>query len=128
MSHDAYMVIDTGGPDGPAIVLDIGNYTRNVSPMWRAAMTAAAEQLGHDWRGESRSDAQMYIDDTQGMTGADALPLFRAAEAWMEDHATEMRELEPSNGWGDFEGALEYVAKCRRACVAHPKATLDWSV
>lgn len=114
MSHDAWMEIDTGGAE-PAYLMDIGNYTRNVSPMWHKAMTAA--------RGES-----MWIDDTEGMTGAEAAPLFNAALGHMFAYPDEYEPLNPENGWGDYKGAAEFVAKCAAACEQHPKAVIRWSV
>jgi hypothetical protein len=113
VSHDVWMEIDTGGP-APAFVADIGNYTRNVSPMWRKAMSHAAGR-------------EMWIDDTEGMTGEEALPLFTAALGHMILHPSEYEPMNPPNGWGDYEGAKRFVKKCATACEEHPKARLRWS-
>jgi hypothetical protein len=114
MSHDAWMEIDTGGPE-PARVAEIGNYTRNVSPMWRKAMTHAAGR-------------EMWIDDTDGMTGEEAAPLFTTALGHMIRHPSEYEPLNPDNGWGSYEGAKEFMVRCAEACIRHPKATMRWSV
>jgi hypothetical protein len=114
MSHDAWMEIDTDALL-PVEMIDIGNYTRNVSPMWRKAMTAAAGN-------------QMSIQDTDGMTGAEALPLLAAALVHMLRNQAEYEEMNPENGWGDYEGATEFMRDCVWACAAHPNAVIRWSV
>lgn len=115
MSHDAWMEIDTGGPE-PALVADIGNYTRNVSPMWRKAMTFVTGGL------------ETSIQDTDGMTGADALPVLKDALMHMLRNPAEYEAMNPENRWGNYEGATEFLLKCVQACEAHPQAVIRWSV
>lgn len=113
MSYDGYLEIDTGGPE-PAVVAEIGNCTSNVRPMWSKALTAAA-------------GADSHLHETHGRTAGDVLPLLRAAVVHMEDHPAEYRELNPANGYGHYEGALNYLRRTAQLCAAHPKATLSWS-
>jgi hypothetical protein len=108
------MEIDTGGPK-PAEVFDIGNYTRNVSPMWHKAMTAAA-------------GLEMRIQDTDGMTGAAVLPIFKDALADMAINRSEYEAMSPTNGWGDYQGAKRFILRCIEACEANPRAVIRWSV
>jgi hypothetical protein len=60
------------------------------------------------------------IRATYGMTGAAAVPVLRAMREYFEDHETELTELEPSNGWGTYVGALEFLGEAIRASIARP--------
>lgn len=60
------------------------------------------------------------IRATYGLTGAEALPVLRAMRDFFEEHEDELRELEPSNGWGTYEGALEYLGGSIRASIKRP--------
>lgn len=114
MSHDAWLEIDTGGPE-LAYLTAIGNYTRNVSPMWHKAMTVAA---GKD----------MWIDDTEGMTGAEASQLFLLAAKHMVNNPDDYTPMNPENGWGNYKGALKFLEQCAEQCARNPKAIIRWSV
>ena len=115
MSHDAWMEIDTDALL-PVEMIDIGNYTRNVSPMWRKAMTYATGGI------------PTSIQDTDGMTGEAALPVLKDALMHMLRNPAEYEAMNPENGWGDYEGATEFMWKCVQACAKHPKAVIRWSV
>lgn len=104
MSYDVWLTIDTGGPN-PALVAEIGNCTSNVSPMW-------ADALGRS------------LGQYDGAIAAYALPDLRAAVACMEDDPAHYRAMDPVNGWGDYEGALDYLRRLVVACAANPKATI----
>ncbi|WP_407563347.1 hypothetical protein [Streptomyces sp. 184] len=107
MSYDVYLVIDTGGPE-PAAVVDVGNYTSNVSGMWEDALGYPLKNL-HGWQAEdARTDLQQAVHD-------------------METHPEAYRAMNPPNGWGDYEGALDYLRRLGDACRAHPKTTIHIS-
>lgn len=113
VSHDGWLVMDTGGPD-LARVADFGNYTSNVSPMWRTAFAAAGEPIS--------------LSDTEGRTAGDVLPLLRRAVQHMAGHPDMYREMDPPNGWGNYAGALAYLRTVERQCALHPKAIVQWWV
>lgn len=113
MSYDGWLVMDTGGSE-PATVAELGNFTSNVAPMWRKALAAAGEDI--------------RLSDTEGRGAAAVLPLLRKAVEHMEDHPDEYRELNPPNGWGDYDGALGYLRNVTQLCAKHPKASLHWWV
>lgn len=104
MSYDIWLEIDTGGPE-PATVCEIGNYTSNVSGMWRDAL---GRSLG-DYHGAPCSEA--------------AGPILRGIERMRTDPA-RYEAMNPENGWGDYEGALKYLERLYEACTQHPKATI----
>ena len=113
MSYDGWLMMDTGGPE-VATVAELGNCTSNVSPMWRKALAVAGEDI--------------RLSETEGRVAADVLPLLRRAVEHMRDHAAEYTCMNPSNGWGDYDGALKYLANVARQCELHPRAYLHWWV
>lgn len=91
-------------------VFEVGNYTSNVSEMWRRALEAAS----HDGGLASLSGK---VADT------DMLATLYAARNHMRNVPQEYRELEPAS-WGTYEGALEYLEKLLLGCRLHPFALI----
>ena len=107
MSYDIH--VDTGGQEPfTAIPADIGNYTSNVAPMW-------TEALGH------------RLADLNEKNAGDSLPALQRAVAAMESDPAKYEAMNPPNGWGNYEGALNYLRQLRDACAAYPKATIHIS-
>jgi hypothetical protein len=83
------------------------NITHNLVPM--------ADKAGiyrHLWRPEE-----------VGVTKASQLiePL-RKGLALLQDEPERFRRLEPENGWGTYEGLVQFVDDYLRACIANPDA------
>lgn len=107
MSYDLDLRIDTGG-EHPVTVHDVGNYTSNVSGMWTKA-------LGFP------------LADLDGRLAADAIPDLRRAAWAMANNPDTYRAMNPENGWGDYEGARDYLVQLLEGCLAHPKTTIGVS-
>lgn len=129
MSYDTYITVDTGGGQRPAVV-ECGNMTGNIGGMYRKAMPwregMVAIYSGHDTP-DPRDSQRAGLCGLSGMRCSDALPILNEGVRYMEDHPAEMRELEPSNGWGSYEGALKYLRGIRDACAEHPLARIEVS-
>ena len=69
------------------------NYTYNVSYMWSAAIPETG------------------IRSHYGMTGRDAIDPLGEIIGYMLDNEKELRKMEPDNGWGSYDGALDFVGK-----------------
>ncbi|RKN61884.1 hypothetical protein D7231_31930 [Streptomyces klenkii] len=111
MSYDIslWMKVDTGGPEPVEIELaDIGNYTSNVGRMW-------VDALGH------------RLADLKDRTARDCIDALTRAVAAMESDPAKYEAMNPPNGWGDYDGALNYLRRLRDACLAHPNATVHIS-
>lgn len=67
------------------------NYTYNVSNMWYAALP------------------EKGICTHYGMTGAQAEVPLLLIYNYMVMHRKELEKFNPSNGWGDYYGALKFV-------------------
>jgi hypothetical protein len=101
-----YMNVDTGGPEPTYVELaEIGGYTSNVAPMWTDA-------LGR------------RLADLKEKNASEALAALQRAVAAMEADTGKYEAMNPPNGWGDYEGALDYLRRLMDACAAHPKATI----
>ena len=104
MSYDIRLEIDTGGA-GPACLTETLSPTYNLGPMFSLALGCGLRELS-------------------GKTAAECLPILRAGVAFMEDKPSECKALNPANGWGSYEGALQTLRTMVSQCSQHPKATL----
>lgn len=103
MSWDVSVEMDTGGPEPMRVDPDgYSNYTSNVAAMF--------------------AEADFYIRDLHGMACADAAAVLRDAIARLESDPDRFRALNPENGWGRYETAIEFLRGFERLCGAHPKA------
>lgn len=105
VSYDAWIALRVPGED-PAdapTVLDLGNYTSNVSPMFRHALTAA---MGR----------RTVLGDLDGWRCGVLRPLLSVAVFAMVRDREQLLPLEPSNGWGDYAGALAYLRGIAEGC------------
>lgn len=113
MSYDVYLVVDTGRTytdhrDGtikpnPVSVWET-NYTSNCSRMWCTA--------GVD------------LHDLEGMSASEAAPRLEAAIEEMRTNPGKYKAMNPENGWGDYDSALQFLNDIRNACRLHPKTTV----
>lgn len=78
------------------------NYTWNVAPMWYDCFPDNG------------------IREFYGMTGKGSLPVLRKLKQHMIDNAERLREMNPANGWGDFDGALAFVDTLILAALHNP--------
>lgn len=83
------------------------NYTYNVSDMWYSAIPGTG------------------IRTHYGMTGEQALVPLMKIYTYMVENNIELLGMQPSNGWGTFEGALSFVNKLIVASIQNPNQV--WS-
>ena len=92
------------------VVADIGNYTSNVEPMWRAA-------LGFP------------LSRTSGWPVRLAEFVFLHCAQVMVANREEFEAMNPEDGWGDYDGALRYVLRAAEMCAPYrDDAIVVWSV
>ncbi len=105
MSADYWLVIDTGGEE-PARLTDPSiNCTYNLGEMLRAAGFPAWNAL---------------IDAPASETGG----MLRAVADKLRSDPEQFKAYNPPNGWGTYEGAIEFLDAFAAACAEHPKATI----
>lgn len=85
------------------------NYTHNVTPMWRLVGVYEA----------------LYESD--GKRVSEILPALVCGVSVMAAKIDDCRALNPENGWGDADRALEWLRDVTDACVRHPSATVSVS-
>jgi len=78
------------------------NYTHNVTAMWKACGVYDA----------------LYNSD--GERTETVIPILRAGIAFFEEHYSEMEALNPPNGWGHADTALEFLRKVADGFASHP--------
>src|SRR5690242_815966 len=108
MSYD----IDLISPADSEDRYNVGNYTSNVSGMWHHAFYA------------SESDYNDLLE-LQGLAGEVAGPHIAEAVAHMLLNPHHYEGMTPTNNWGSYEGAMEYLLKLWRACREYPKHTIQ---
>lgn len=105
MSYDIYLEIDTGNGHKAEVGPDCLNYTSNVSPMWRKALT------GSDF------DSLAAMD---GKRAGDCVKALRHAVAAMAADPATYVLMNPANGWGDADGARTFLETIAELCEMHP--------
>lgn len=105
MSYDIWLKIDTGNGEEPC-VYEVGNHTSNTSEMWFKALGG------------------VLLSSLDGKNAGECIELLRKGVQYMEDHRIELLELNPPNGWGSYETALDYLRKLQIGCMQHPKTTI----
>lgn len=87
---------------------DVGNYTSNVSQMWATALGCSLSEL-------------------HGMPASECIPSLETAVADMEAFPHKYLPMNPDNGWGNYQGALEYLQTLLIACKKHQNTIIDIS-
>ena len=101
-----------------------GNYTSNVSPMWARCLTAALQDVPQAKHYAHDDGKRLCLADLAGQKGWVIAPVLQRAVEWGVEHIDELRKMNPSNGWGNAEGAITYLWDIQRMCEAHPDGTL----
>lgn len=84
------------------------NYTYNVSPMYRHVI-----------------DENEGINILHGMRCADARGILETSVKRMYEDREELETMNPTNGWGDYEGALMVLEKLLLCCRMYPSARIS---
>lgn len=110
MSYDVYLQIHTGKEDHT--VVDCGNYTGNVGNMYREAFPAnpMGQRPGIHYIHSIKADM--------------ASGLLQMAISAMVDSPAIYKAMNPDNGWGSYEGALQFLKDILQACEDHPACTV----
>lgn len=106
MSYDISLSINTGRR--MTQIVDVGDPTYNLSEIFYRA-------LGRD------------LTDLDGWRAQEVIELLQAAVKRMRDDMPSYKAMNPPNGWGTAEGALETLVKFAEACESHPLATVEIS-
>lgn len=102
MSYDVTLSIDTGAGNSAEVLWR--NMTSNVAPMWR--------------------EAGVNLADLKGRKASDCIAPLAAAIHAMEIDPAKYKAMDPENGWGDYEGCLDFLKTIHEACVSHPSCSV----
>lgn len=89
---------------------EVDNYTWNVGPMYREAIP--------EWNG---------FNEWHGLRCEDVADRLLQGIIAMRQNPEKYRKLNPSNGWGNYEGALEFLEKIEATCRKWPHLYLQVS-
>lgn len=93
----------------PVEIFDVGNYTSNCAPMWGLA-------LGDN----------MWLSDLEGQMAGNFIERLERAVAHMQapENEATYAAMNPTNGWGRYDSATEYLARLLDGCRRFPEATI----
>lgn len=106
MSYDMQLVIDTGG-QYPAAVTECKSPTYNLGPMFALALGGSMRKV------------------LDGKKAHSVICVLEKATASMKRAPAKYKKLNPPNGWGSYEGALESLCWLLEMCKEHPLATVQ---
>lgn len=131
MSYDVYVEV----PTGPTHFVEAfwRNYTSNVSWMWGECLDLP-EKPWLDENGNQRIGSQpdgkggwekvpltnWGLRLLDGAPCSEAAGVLHAAVERMRTKADEYRQKEPENGWGNYDGALDFLESIAQAASEHP--------
>lgn len=106
MSYDVYVGCHSCGAD---LIRPHGhnNLTSNLAEMW--------------------NQAGAPLRDMGGMLASDAIPKLQRAIDNLKNYPEEYQRYTPSNGWGTYEQAVQFLESIRDACARDLEATLTVS-
>lgn len=123
MSYDIWLTGKLGG-EREVHIEEPGNITYNLDPMFALALDGDPQlgvQGGADVVFHRKNPAlKRFI----GKRAAEAVVALLAALEKMEREPDRFRVLNPENGWGDYEGAVDYIRRFYVACQRYPEATI----
>ena len=104
MSADLWLEIDTGGNE-PVEVSETRNVTYNLTPMLRAAGYPGHREM-------------------LGAPASEAGGVFRSVADKLRSDPGQFHAMNPPNGWGTYELAIEFCDLMAADCAGHPKAVI----
>lgn len=110
MSYDVWLEIDAGGANHIELNILHENYTWNVGPMFYKALENSSYE----------KEGTIYFWDK--MKAADVGLRCRRILCKFNESPDDYIALNPENGWGDFEGAKNFIQKIKDACDLAPNA------
>lgn len=67
-------------------------------------------------------EALWYPEKLGIVQAHELIPFLKAGLQKLIDEPERFKEYNPANGWGDYEGFVDFVASYLRACVSNPNA------
>lgn len=105
MSWSVYLNINTGIEERE--VVDIGNHTYNVYPMYKKAIGGGLTEI------------------LNSKICSEVIPILRKGVLEMTENPAMYKAMNPKNGWGSYETALEFLEKIYKECVNNPKCKIE---
>lgn len=147
MSLDVYLTVPQSVPSGSGIFVRENGSTRELTRTeWDEQFPGREPAVVHDESdshviyeanithnlNRMASEAGVYMalwrPDEIGISHAHQLiPLLREGLALLQSDPDKYQPFNPSNGWGDYDGLVKFVANYLRACEAHPDAVVEVS-
>jgi hypothetical protein len=119
MSYDV-SIVDTNGEE----VVDCGNYTYNVQPMFKKAFL-----INHPMKVQNKQlDLSDGLKSLEGLTTYEATQVLRVVLRTLAQTPDGYIKYNPPNGWssygwGSYDGAVQFLTDILLACKIHLSLT-----
>ncbi len=120
MSWNAYLIAET--LDGHGFAVADFNYTHNCNRMAAHVLRTHGQDVAHAWFDGDREGTQWWMA-LDGMTGKESLVFFDTIIGGLVEAPALFREMNPENGWGDYDSFLARLAQMQNVAAEHPSAT-----
>jgi len=104
MSLTLWLCVDTGA--GESICTEGTDVTHNVAPMW------------------SKAGVYEALYKSEGKRAGDLLDVLQRGIAAMRADPDGFKQLNPPNGWGNYDLALQFLEEWEALCRKHPDARI----
>jgi hypothetical protein len=118
MSWDALLI---DGPDCDGPVIADWNFTHNCNAMAAKVLSTTGTELERAWWDGERPGT-CWWDLLRDKTGATSLPLLSLLVGGLSEAPAMFREMNPPNGWGDYDSFLATLIEMRDRAAARPDA------
>ena len=94
----------------------------------RSEVTVYRDNITHNL-GKMAGEAGVYEalwrpDEHEYETAKQIIPILKAGLALLQGDQARFEAFNPENGWGDYDGLVEFVADYLAACEEFPEATI----
>lgn len=97
------------------------NYTHNCNPMAAHVLRTLGREVEHAWFDGDRPGTQWWAS-LDGQNAKDSLVFLDAIIGGLCEAPELFREMNPNNGWGDYDSFLAVLLEMRHEAAEHPSA------
>ena len=110
--------VDTGGSEPHRVTLYSGNVTHNLGKMAAEAGVYKAVWCLDEYMAELHGEEKLPTAEWLSGVIEEGLKDLR-------DRPMHYKQFNPANGWGDYEGFVEFLGDYLTALKTHPKAFIE---
>lgn len=106
------------------------NITHNLNKMaQRISLNEHTTLYDVLWHGDELNDKDIYGEYLSDpiVTGKDFIDYLMKAILYMKENAEALKQFNPENGWGSYEGLLRFTEQCLGYALLYPDSKVGFS-